>query len=269
MVFVDDDYVLRSILSYLGAKSLQQASGVSRRLRQAVVETCSGILAQIKESGCVLLDDDGYGAYSHSIIKADDQDTTSAISSIQRLHEITKQKIFLIGGGSFDEGADSYKRCDSSDDLLHSSSGGSWSRLKGLSTKRGSFSTEAIVYRGLVMVFSGDDRASCGTNELYDPLAEQWLHLPELPSRIMYGSACVGPKGKVLYSGGMDNETGEYSNRIYMMNLTSESNGGGDDDDVITNCSASASRIFRWTLAEGSPLIQARCASHPLSKHHI
>lgn len=74
---------------------------------------------------------------------------------------------------------------------------------------------------GLVVVVSGDDEDVIGTLEAYDPVKDEWEDLPPLPERLMLVAAAS--EGKKLYiSGGIDKNSGQYSDSVYCLDKISK-----------------------------------------------
>lgn len=134
-----------------------------------------------------------------------------AISEAHHLFRMTKSRIVLIGGGNIDDGHDSYKRSDHLDVAT-----GEWSLCTSMTSRRGTFKTEAVALGGLVVVVSGDDDDAVGTLEAYNPLSDTWEDLPPLPQRLMLVAAAS--QGTKLYiSGGIDKATGQYSDAVFCL----------------------------------------------------
>jgi hypothetical protein len=141
--------------------------------------------------------------------------STTTTSSLLLLNEITKSKLFLLGGGSIEEGLDSYRRTDRYDMNTNT-----WLTCKSMSKRRGTFKTEAVEFAGLIVVISGDDHSACGTIEAYNPFSNEWFDFPSLPRRLMLvGSSAM--KHTLYVTGGLDKDTGESSDNCYSLNIDS------------------------------------------------
>lgn len=193
-----DAPVLNFILQFLPAQSLGSVAMVCRRLRGESEDAATYI---IKSLSHVLTPQSSSGGYRNH----------GAISHAHHLYRMTKRRIVLIGGGNIDDGHDSYKRSDHLDVAT-----GEWSVCTSMTSRRGTFKTEAVALGGLVVVVSGDDDDAVGTLEAYDPLTDSWRDLPPLPQRLMLVAAAS--EGKKLYiSGGIDKATGQYSDSVYCL----------------------------------------------------
>ena len=190
--------VLNSILQFLPAHSLGSVAIVCRTLREESEDAARFI---IKSLSHILTPQASLGGYQNH----------GAISHAHHLYRMTKRRIVLIGGGNIDDGHDSYKRSDHLDVAT-----GEWSVCTSMTSRRGTFKTEAVALGGLVVVVSGDDDDAVGTLEAYDPLSDSWEDLPPLPQRLMLVAAAS--EGKKLYiTGGIDKATGQYSDNVYCL----------------------------------------------------
>ena len=201
--------VLNFILQFLPAQSLGAVAMVCRRLQKESEDAARYIIRSLSH---VLTPQASIGGYQNH----------GAISNAHHLYRMTKRRIVLIGGGNIDDGHDSYKRSDHLDVAT-----GEWSVCTSMTSRRGTFKTEAVALGGLVVVVSGDDDDAVGTLEAYDPLTDTWEDLPPLPQRLMLVAAAS--EGKKLYiSGGIDKATGQYSDTVYCLDK------GGDNREQWT-----------------------------------
>jgi len=212
------DDLMVYLMSFMTAKDMGVLSTVHRTIMTACLHTSDMIIKTVVDSKRHLFDDTKpyYGidfSYSSSMLALS---SMSSLSPILLLHEMTKSKLFIVGGGSIEEGLDSYRRTDRLD-----VNGNKWYECRSMSKRRGTFKTEAVEVAGLICVVSGDDHTACGTIEAFNPFSNQWFDLPSLPRRLMLvGSSAIQ---QTLYiAGGLDKDTGEYSDKVYSLNISSK-----------------------------------------------
>jgi hypothetical protein len=190
--------VLNFILQFLPPQTLGIVAKVSWALNKETEDAAKFIIRSLSHVLTPLSVVEGYRNHG-------------AISQAHHLFRMTKRRIVLIGGGNIDEGHDSYKRSDHLDVAT-----GEWSQCSSMTSRRGTFKTEAVALGGLVVVVSGDDDDAIGTLEAYNPVADTWEDLPPLPQRLMLVAAAS--EGKKLYiSGGIDKMTGQYSDTVFCL----------------------------------------------------
>jgi hypothetical protein len=187
---------VRDVLEYLDPKTLSRLASVSRDYREQAEKVAAFILRRL----------------SHIVSPADGLEIcrqNSSFSFIHHLHRITMKRIILIGGGSMDEGQESYKRSDRLDIAT-----GEWSACSSMTNKRGTFKTEAVAVGNFAVAVSGDDEAAVGTLEAYSPFTDSWVDLPPLPEKLMLVAAAA--INETLYiSGGIDKATGTWCILLY------------------------------------------------------
>lgn len=130
------------------------------------------------------------------------------------LHELTRERMFIVGGGSTEAGLDSYKLIDELCGLS------SWKACSPMSSSRGTFKTEAISFQGKLVVCSGDTASAAGTLEGYCPLKDSWESLPSLPLPLALAASAACP-ARLFITGGIDQENGGCSNALYQLNSLS------------------------------------------------
>lgn len=124
-------------------------------------------------------------------------------------------RLFLTGGGSILEGPYSNRQCEEYNVIKNV-----WSAIPPMVMGHGTCHTEALNFRGLIVVISGNDEQAIGTVEAYNPFLKSWHQMSALPERLAYmGAAAVD---EVLFAtGGLDKETGEISDAFFSLNLQS------------------------------------------------
>ena len=212
-----DQYLILYLLSFLSPYQLAVSSVIDKTFHLNCKEAGSILVSQFicNPNRRHLFDFSkiNYGIDLSSSSMSSASSSSSSPSSLLLLNELTKSKLFLVGGGNIEEGLDSYRRTDRYD-----MSTDTWLSCKSMSKRRGTFKTEAIEFAGLIVVISGDDHTACGTVEAYNPLSNEWFDIASLPRRLMLvGSSATN---KTLYvTGGLDKDTGESSDKCYSYNI--------------------------------------------------
>ena len=197
--------VLNECLDYLDARSLAVVARVCRRLRDASEVTAAYVLRRLAP----VVSPDGRQLEEGAALAA----ATERFSYVAHLHRTTMKRIILVGGGSMDEGQESYKRSDHLDVAT-----GAWTPCAPMQKKRGTFKTEAVAVGNYAVAVSGDDEAAVGTLEAYMPLTDAWVDLPPLPEKLMLVAAAA--VGHTLYIiGGIDKATGLYTGAVHVLHM--------------------------------------------------
>ena len=170
-----------SVLMFLEPKSLLKTREVSPFFKTCSDETVNQILKFYLRT------------YDHLDDNLDesDEDVKSCMSGGARKHKklsyMTSPKLALVGGGSIILGQDSYKRVDVLDLKSHE-----WTQRSPMKQSHGTFTTEALSWRGGLVSLSGDKQDSIGTVEMYDASTNRWSSLPCIPLELQYSaSACT------------------------------------------------------------------------------
>ena len=129
-------------------------------------------------------------------------------SPIRLLHELTRERLYIVGGGSVEQGQDSYKALDE-----FAGSGKGWVQRSPMTQCRGTFKTEACSFQGKLVTVCGDGNGSAGTLEAYCPLADKWTPLPDLPQPLSF-VASASSTTALYVTGGMDKRDGSASANV-------------------------------------------------------
>ena len=149
---------------------------------------------------------------------------SDAITSnpLRLVYELTRERLFLVGGGSVDSGMNSYRLLE---EMVPMSSGCvKWEQRREMPRHRGTFKMEATAWRGKLVLVSGDGAGMAGTLAAYCPLTDQWTSsLPSLPSPLIFvasaaGNDLQGDSAAGLYvSGGINKVTSRGSKAVYRL----------------------------------------------------
>jgi len=182
------------VLQFLSPSELSAARSTCTSIRSDVDLTARVVLERLVRS---------YPYLTSLIEKLDRR------SPIRLLHELTRERLFIVGGGSVEQGLDSYKSVDE-----FAGSGKGWVQRSPMMQCRGTFKTEACSFQGKLVTVCGDGNGSAGTLEAYCPLADKWTPLPDIPQPLSF-VASASSTTALYVTGGMNKRDGSASAAVF------------------------------------------------------
>lgn len=205
----NSEFVSESAVGEIYKERKSRGDGRLRKVKSLSELNIDDMLHRLSEG-----DDDSTSVVSrfHNKLLSSAQRTFKTdVRLLRWIYQKTRPRIWLIGGGSIVEGDKSYLRVDSGE--IHE---GSSNVMTELSRRRGTFYTDVKSYRGGILVTGGEGQNSIGTLELFNPIQNIWISLPDLPERLQYSSSAAD-RNDLLVSGGLNHSVGGCSDEVYRL----------------------------------------------------